>query len=388
MSMRSDPEKIILVSGLILRRVHTLPLRSIVRTTVSRSPIMRLFCVKELELFTQNKSFKIFLHRDDPLTFLPDDRYPRHYIKPGSVKTAFGAFIDVRALGGIALFAAVLRRIGTIFGGKYLENILEALDTAAVNVEHAFSAMRIYVPRAAAVLAVFALAAWAFAYLRKLAALSRFRVGRRGDLIVIKSGLFTIYEHTLVRYNAAPVIIDSPASLAAGRAPVYLYGVMIHPCADRAGFAKLVHILCGKRVGKSFRIRPPKKALFGYCAAPLAWSGVFAALLTLMYISDALRGAMLLKTALYCGLIVSLYSLIICIFYMRWSGITFGKQLCSVGARRSLRLYTAVFPRELIAAETLSQSVFQKRSGLCDIKISAAQRLGFRKFKVSLITKN
>lgn len=387
MDLTLTPDAIILRKGLVFRRIHTIPLRCVVRVTVRRSILLRIFRAKEAELFTQNGKFKLFLRCDEAVPAF--SKPPAHFIKPRLRETAFGAFIDVRALGGIALFAAVLRRIGTIFGGKYLENILDVLDTATENVEHAFSAMQIYVPRVAAALAVFALAAWAFAYLRKLAALSRFRVGRNGEYIVVTSGLFTLYEYTLVRYHAAPVICDSPASLAAKHAPIYLYGVMIYPCSDRASFAKLVHVLCGERIGKSAeRLRPPKRALFGYCAAPLAWSGVFAAALALMYISDELRGAMLLKTALYCGLFVSLYASAVCMFYMKHSGVTFGERLCAVGARRSLRLYTAVFPRKLIAAETLSQSVFQQRSGLCNLKISAAERRGFKGFKLRLIPKD
>ncbi len=377
------PDAIILRRGLVFRRIHTIPLRSVVRVTVRRSILLRIFRAKEAELFTQNGKFKLFLRRGEDVPAF--SRPPAHFIKPRLRETAFGAFIDVRALGGIALFAAVLRRIGTIFGGKYLDNILDALDTAAVNVEHIFSAMQVYVPRTAYVLAVFALAAWMFAYLRKLAALSRFRVGRCGGYVVVTSGLFTLYEHTLVPNSAATVICDSPVSLLAKHAPVYLRGVMICPSLNRKSVPKLVHILSGERLGKKPKITPPRKAAFGYCAVPLGWSAFFAALLTFVYISDKLRGAILLKTALYCGLFVSLYAAAVCLLYIGHSGITIGERLYTVGARRSLRLYTAVFRKELIIGEELSQSVFQRRSGLCNFKLFIAER---RSFKARLLPKN
>ena len=370
---------ITLRKGLLFRRVHTIPKSSVTRITCVRSPLMRIFRAKEVTVFTLNGSFKFFLRRDEQTPFTPTP--PKHFIKPRLGQTAFGTFIDVRALGGILVFAAVLRRIGTIFGGKYLDNILRALDTATENVERVFAAARIYVPRVTAALGVFALAAWAFAYLKRLASLLRFQVGRRGDYIIVRSGLFTFYEHTIVRYNAAAVLVDSPVSLAAKRAPIYLRDVMIYPCADRKSFAKLSHIILGEehieRGEKAAGICPPKKAIFGYCAAPLFWSGAFAALLMTVYHSTALRGAMLIRTALFCGLFVSLYAAVLCLYYMKHSRLAFGERLCLVSARRSFRLYTAVFRKAAVIEETLSQSVFQRRSGLCNYKISTSERRSF-----------
>ncbi len=370
---------IVLRRGLFIRRIHTVPLRSVVRITVKRSVFLRIFRAKEAEICTLNGKFKLFLRRDEQIPFLP--KPPARYIKPRFRETAFGAFIDVRALGAVALFAAVLRRIGTIFGGKYLDGILEVLDTAAVNVEQALSAMRVYVPRAAAALAVFALAAWTFAFLRKLAALSRFCVGRRGEYVTVSSGLFTLYEHTLVLNNAAAVMCDSPVSLIVKHSPLYLRDVMIFPSVRRSELRKVLRVLCGIRSLDPRKTVTPESAVFGFCAAPLGWSGGFAAAIALVYISDRLRKAMLLKTALYCGLFVSLYAAAVCLLYIKHSGIVFGERRV-VCARRTLRLYTAVFDKEAAVGETISQSVFQRRSGSCNFKIYTIER---RSFKVRLI---
>lgn len=373
-------QRIILSKGILFKRVHVIPLGSIVRITCRRSPLLRFFRAKQIEIFTRKGKFKFFLRRDEPVPAFPE--LPPHLIKPRRREIAFGAFIDVRALGAIALFAAIMRRTGTIFGGKYLDNILDLLDTAAVNVEQAFSAMRVYVPRVAAVLGVFALSAWVFAYIRKLAALARFRVGRRGGVIVVTSGLFTLYEHMLVPNSAAMLICDSPVSLAVKHAPVYLRGVMIYPCADRAAFAKLSHILGGKRLGKFTTARPPKSAWFGYCAVPFWWSTGFAAALSVVYIADLPYSVMLLKTALYCGLFVSVYAAAVYLYYMRRSGVTTENGVSRIAVRRSMRLYTAVFPTNAVTKNTVSQSIFQRRSGLCNFKVSTNEP---RSFKARLI---
>lgn len=368
MSLKLSDEKITFKKGIIFRRIHTLPPCSVVRITVKRSPILRLFRVKQAELFTRNGSFKLFLRRDERLPF--DSKRPVHFIKPRFRETAFGAFIDVRALGSITLFAAVMRRIGTVFGGKYLDRVLEALDSAAVTVEQTFSAMRVYVPRVAAALGVFALAAWAFAYFRRLAALARFRVGRRGGVVVVESGLLTLYEHVLVPNSAAVIICDSPVSLLAKHAPVYLRGVMIYPSANRASALKLVHILSGGRLGKDPKITPPKSAWFGYCAVPLWWSVGFAAALALVYIINVPYPTALLKTALYCGLFVSVYMAAVYLYYMGHSGIQSGSGVCRIAVRRSGRLYTAVLANGEVTAETVSQNMFQRRSGLCNLRLT------------------
>lgn len=376
-------EKLTLTKGLFLKRIHVIPFSSVVRITCKQSLLQRLFRAKQIELFTRNGSFKFFLRRDEPVPAFHEP--PAHFIKPRFREVVFGAFIDVRALGAIALFAAVMRRIGTIFGGRYLDGILALLDNAAVNVERAFAAMRVYVPRVAAVLAVFALSAWVFSFLRRLDALARFRVGRSGGQseasVVVTSGFFTLYETMLVPNSSAAVVCDSPVSLLFKHAPVYLRGAMIYPCADRAACFKLARILCGERADRRMKrrmTRPPKKALFGYCAAPLWQSAGFAAALALVYAAGLPYSVMLLKTALYCGLIISLYTAAVYLYYMKYSGIAADGGVCLIAARRFMRLYTALLPASSVTARTVSQSVFQRCSGLCDFKISTDEPQSFK----------
>ena len=393
MSMEIFPEKIVLKKGFFISRVHTLPLSSVVRVTIKRSPILRLFRVKQTEFFTKKGSFKLFLRRDEPLSFLPEDHYPKHYIKPRFIETAFGAFIDVRALGGIALFALTIRRLGTVFGGMYLDRVLEALDTAAENVEQALSSLRVYIPKVAAAVGVFALAAWVFAYLRRLASLSRFCVGRikkdSGSLIVVKSGLLTLYEHMLVpNSDAAIMICDSPVSLLAKHAPVYHRGVMVYPAADRSSAHKLVHILSGERLGKTEMISPPKSAWFSYCAVPFWWSIGFAIALVIVYVFGKDRPTALLKTALYCGIFICVYAVLVYLYYMRYSGVKSNDHIMRVSFRRSMRLYTAFIFSDKTAANllpntvTITENIFQRRSGLCNFLLSTAEP---RKIKARLL---
>lgn len=374
MRLEAAENTLILYKGLVFRRIHKIPASSILRITVRRTLPLRILRIKSAELFTLNGRFKLYLHSDEEIPF---GTRPERYSKPSFKKTAFGAFIDVRALGAVALFAAVLRRIGAIFGGKYLDDILKALDAAAVNVEQALAALRVYVPKAAAVIAVFALAAWVFAFLRKLAALSRFRVGRSGDFVAVTSGVITLYEHILVRNSAALIFKNSPISLALKHCPVYLRGVMIYPCAAEI---KIVP----KRVSDGF----PKRVWFAHCIAPLTWGCGFAALLIIIYVSKTLRGALLLRTGAWCGLFVSLYSTTVYLYYMKYSALIFRGGIYRISARRFTRFCAVVFVEDIVTSQKTSQSPFQRRSGLCDLKIYAAERFGADKIRIRHIPKD
>ena len=151
-------------------------------------------------------------------------------------------------------------------------------------------------------------------------------------------------------------------------------GVMIFPSAPSEKASKIIRALCKIPADNAPKIKPPSSSFFGFCAAPFWWAVGFSAALTLLYLSENFRSAMLLKTVLYCGLIVSLYTVLVCLVYMSRSGIAVGKSTVITSSRRSLRLFTNIVPRGTIVENTLSQSIFQKRSGRCNCRLATAER--------------
>lgn len=370
--LRFSDKEISLEKGLLLKRLSVMPMNSVVRITSRRTLFLRLFRAKEIEVFTLGGKMRFFLSRNERLPFLPEKR--RVIAKPRFREIMLGAFIDTRALGGIFVFAAVLRRISAIFGGEYLNYIISALSQTAGELEKALGFFRVTVPRIAITLAAFALGAWIFAYLRKLARLARFRVSVSGGVLFAESGVVTLYEHALVSNSAASsecavIRCDTLTTVLARRAPLYFRGVMVCPCSKRIELP-------------AKRLSSPKRAFFGHIAEPLAWLGAFAAALVAIGLAD--HSAMLLKTVLYSGIIVNLYTAVLYLLYMRRSGAAFGEKLLSVSARRGLRLYTVVFPCNALIGTSVSQSVFQRWSGSCNYKISLTER---RKFTVRQLPK-
>lgn len=369
--LKFTENEIILERGIILRRKSVLPLKSIVRVTSERPLLLRIFSAKKITVYAVRGKITFYLHKNEPLPFLPEMRSAP--LKPRFSAVMFGAFADTRALGGLALLAAFLRRISSIFGSEYFDGVISAISDTAETLTNALSVLHIAVPRIAAVLAVFVLAAWSLAFARKLLHLANLRAARHGDLLRVQSGVITLYEHTLV-LNSAAVMVSPLSALLAGRAPIYLRGVMIFPSAPDALAPKLLSTLCGIPADDAPRIKPPRSSFFGFCAVPFWWTVGLSAALALTYLSESLRSAMLLKTALYCALLVSLYALPVCLVCMKHSGISAGKRTVSVSHRQSLRLFTAVVPRGTIVENVLSQSVFQRRDELCSCKLVLAER--------------
>lgn len=372
-------KEIRLRKGLVIRRVSVLPLSSAVRVTVRRTLVMRLLHAKEVTVFTLGGKLVFFLSKNELLPLIPQSR--RNAIAPRFLETAFGAFVDTRALGGLFVFTAALRRVSAVFGGEYFDRVITALTNTANDLERALNFFKITIPKVAITIAVFALGAWVFAYIKKLLRLARFRVFTEtdGSRVIVTSGVVTLYEHALVP-NTAAVRVETLTSLVTRRAPLYLRDVMILPCVKRDTLPKTLEKLCGFKLPKK-RVSSPKRAFFGHILAPLSWLGVCAAALFAAY---SLAYSELLKIALYCWIFVNLYAVVLYLLYMSRSGLALGDDFAVISARRGLRLYTAVFPRSACGNSVITQSIFQKRTGLCNRKIAV---IGDRRYTARQLPK-
>lgn len=374
--------EISLTKGLIIKRAAVLPISAVVRVTARRTLVMRLFGAKEVSVFTLGGKLVFYLSKNEPLPLIPViSKDSAVVLKPRFREQAFGAFIDTRALAGLFVFSAALRRVSALFGGEYFDRVITVLTKTVNDLERALKFFQITIPKIAVTIAVFALGAWVFAFIRKLLRLSRFRVFRETDgcRVIVASGVFTLYEHALVP-NTAAVRTETLVSLVTRRAPLYLRGVMILPCVKRDMLPKRLKTLCGFTMPQS-RLSSPKRAFFGHILAPFFRLGAFAAALFAAY---RLEYSELLKIALYSGVIVNLYAAALYLLFMCRSGLAFGEDFAAVITRRGLRLYTAVFPRCTCELSTITQSVFQKRTGLCNQKISV---VGDRKYTARQLPK-
>ncbi len=366
-------KEVSLEKGLLLKRVSVMPRAAIIRASVRRTPIMRLFRAKEIALFTLCGKITFFLPSNEPFPPFPECEV----FRPKASELLFGAFINTRALGGVFVFSAVLRRFTAIFGSEYWGRLILVLSRTAEELERALKFFHVAVPRITLVISLFALGSWVIAFVRKLLHLSRFSVAVKSGVVYVKSGITTLYEHALVPNSEnAPfaVCCESVTALIARRVQVSLHGVMTAPAVKSRELPQLL---------KAFGINAPKillrtrtRAFFGHIAAPISWFAVFAVSVIALNITQS--SAMLFKTILYAGAIIELYAAVLFLVYMRRSGAAFAAEKIGAGtsrvtARRGLRLYTIIFP-EKSALVKISQSVFQRKGRLCNVKLSFAKR--------------
>ena len=144
--------KIVLTKVFFFKITAIVPRSSVVKIVIKRSPLLRFFRAKHVEIFTLNGKVEFYLGESEPVPFI--SRMPKNCIKPRFSEILFGAFIDARALAGIAFFAIVLRRIGKIFGSSYFDGIISALFSTAEKISDALLVVHVAVPKIAAFAAV------------------------------------------------------------------------------------------------------------------------------------------------------------------------------------------------------------------------------------------
>lgn len=348
--------------------------RDIVRVQIRRTPVLRFLGAKEITVFTQSAKFMFFLSESESLDLI---KIPaKAALKPHFFERLFGAFIDTRALAGILLFVFTLRKIGKIFGGNYLDSVLRAIFTTAESLSKALEITHIVLPRTAVFLAVFALAAWLFSFIEKAVSLSRFELRADNSAVFVKSGLITLYENLLVRNTAAVVARTTLFSMITKRSPLYYRGVLVFPCADKSACRRILRAFFKIRMPNAPAVRSPRRAVFGHCAIPLwLFFGFSAALFALLLSGNG--SALIIRTALTAGIIISAYLFLLFFLYMKRAVFSFSEEAFVISSRKSTALYTAFFPSSLVVGEVCMCSIFQRMSGLCNLKLLLIEKRHF-----------
>lgn len=348
--------------------------RDIVRVQIRRTPVLRFLNAREITVFTQSAKIRFFLSEDESFDLM---KIPaKTALKPRFFERLFGAFIDTRALAGILLFVFTLRKIGKIFGGNYLDSVLRAIFTTAESLSKALEIAHIVLPKTAVFLAVFALAAWLFSFIKKAVSLSRFELRADNSAVFVKSGLITLYEDLLVQNTAAVVARTTLFSLITKRSPLYYRGVLVFPCADKSACRRILRAFFKIRMPNAPAARSPRRAVFGHCAVPLwLFFGFSAALFALLLSGNG--SALIIRTALTAGIIISAYLFLLFFLYMQRAVFSFSEEAFIISSRKSTALYTAFFPSSLVVGEVCRCSIFQRMSGLCNLKLLLIEKRHF-----------
>ncbi len=365
-SLSFEGDIIHLEKGLILRRVSDIPFSRAVLCEIRRSPLLRILGGKHVTIVTHSGKISFYMKRGERLPFLP--RRSGAIIRPSRFRIVCGAFEGTRAFGGTFTFAAAISRVGSVLGSEYSEKITSALELAADSVFETLSAVNIAVPRIAAVIAVFLIAAWLFAFVRKYIMLSRFALSAKKGFVTVRHGLITLYESTLVLNNINAVISRRAVTgTLGGIAGVYCMDRLIFPPIKNGERKRLLKSVFGLECPDSAPIKPPFGAVFAYCGVPFWWFFGSAAALFAVYLAErytVIPPLPLIRSALWFAAVISLYNVFTRALYMSRCGIMTKDGVCELSCIKKSRLCTADIPLEKIVSRKTRRTRFSEKSGL------------------------
>ena len=362
--------------GFILHRTDVIRTDSITATEYKRTLLLRLLRSTKVTVRTLSGKATFYIGKDETLPFLPKHRGIA--IRPDRRSVLFGAFTSTRALSGVVVFSLAIYRLGSVLGDSYYTRLLSALFTTAEELDKALRLVQLTLPRISIITALFIVAAWLFAFVRKVVSLSSFSVSRYGDTLTVRHGAITLYEYTLCLNDLNAVIFSDDLSTLLANAPsVYVHGIMVFPPVRRPVAQRLCRMFFGI-TSAPIQIRPSKGQLIGHIALPLGiMSGFFVALI-LSYIaqhSGYSPPTPLLRSILWTGILASLWLAVAYGIYMLRTGIGTQPSALRITARKGARLLTAIIPQNRLCSQKISGSILSRRRGICDYSVTAAGKL-------------
>lgn len=369
------PHRLRLCRGLMWRRTTRIPLRWVSTLTVERPLWLRWLGAARVSADTDAGNHRLAdvrltVWRRQATLFIPDSESGA-YLSAKARRIWLLCLLTSDSTGGVLLLAAALRQSSVLLGESIRHQVVDNLEAAA-------DALAL-IPRTAALLILIVALGWGVSTVRHLLRHLPFALCRREDTLTVYMGMLTRRIHCCAM--GAINYVDIRQTLAAHLLKVYTvyinctgYGkdkntlsVVIPPCRRRR-MAQEWEILFPHLRPCRLTLHPAKGALLRYLRLPLL-------LLLLLPLGGQMAGRLFppwRELAIY----LSLLALLPCLWLgavqiaaRRKAGIGYdGGQvwLCYAGR---LSIHRVTIPREKVAAVHLRQSLWQRRRGVCDLRI-------------------
>ena len=369
------PERLRLQRGLIWRRTAYIPLGLVTTLTVERPLWLRMLGAAHVAADTDAGSHRtadvrLTVGREQANLFLPQT--DGGYTLPiAGWRVWLLALLASDSFSGILLLATVFRQSGILLGEGLQQALLDNLEAAA-------DAIAI-IPRTAALLTMLLMAGWLLGTGRHLLRHLPFSVCRHEDTVTLRAGLFDYRTHGCA--VGAIHYADRRQTLTARL--LKLHTVYISCTGYGKDKNTLAVLLPPARAGQIQRelaallptitpipltLRPARGALLRYMRLPLL---LLAAIPPTGQVARALF-PLWQELILYLCLMATLPCL--------WLLAVRVLDRCSAGLGHADGRYTAVYSRRLtlhrvtipahkVAAVHIRQSLWQRRRGICDIKL-------------------
>lgn len=365
---------LILRRGILLRRTTRIPLSHVTTLIVERPLWLRLTGGARVVADTDAghhrlADLRLLVRRGQVDVFLPEANRVRFRAAGGRLLLL--SVLSSDSLGGFLLLAAVLRHGSILLGEGLRHMVLNNLESAA-------EALAL-IPKTAAILILSLAAAWLAGTVRLFGRHLPFRVCRTRDTLIVYTGFLTRRIHCCAL--GAVNYLDRRQTLTAhllGWHTGYIsctgYGkdrntraVLIPPC--RPPTLRLeAGLFLPTMAHHTLSIRPARGALWRYWRRPLllmaalplgAWGG--SVLLP--------RWQSLITYLAVMAVFPCLWLLAVGWIDRRTAGLGFEHGCFCLAYSRRLTLHRVTIPRHKVAMVLTRQSLWQKRTGVCTVKL-------------------
>lgn len=379
-----QPEGIMIRKGIFLRQERFLPFASI--TVISSRAPWYYRPIRAVRLTadtdggrTAQPDFSITVRRELALRIadaararlIPERSFRRTYI-PRNLYIVFFSFLTSNSLTGVLYLWAALSQAENIFGAPLRAQLFRTFTELAE--WYSFG-----LPPFFAILAYFILGCWLLSFLQNMQQHLRFSTVRYGGALVVRSGLFSLRQHTVAvsRINFL-TLRQSLFSKLLGLMSVFIhctgYGknkdelAVLLPSGRKREILNNLKLLLPEIPLVKKQIRPRLQYLSRFLIPPLTLClAVLAAGLAALYLISG-YDRVLVFLLVICE-IPCLWWLVVKLFAFFHTGIGVSDQALTIYYTRAYQVITCSIPREKITKITLQQTLFQLPTQCCDVMI-------------------
>ncbi len=372
--------------GILLRRERWLPVRAISLLECSAPFWGRPLHLAELHVIdmTGAPALRLFLRERDAArlrAMLPamGECAVRH-------RVSFRRLLLFSVLCSSSLSGAAYAAVFWMQGREVLAELPEALQPGAQlqRVAQALTEALHGLPPAAAVAGMLLGAAWGLSLLRNLLRFGRFAMETDGEQVQLRAGLFTVRRSLLqsrsiqfleLRQNL-PMLLLRQYALSAHGAGTHNARVCLPLLRHRETAQRLPRLLPGAAL-QSPALRPERAAWWSYLWAPV--TGMAAVLVGVPLLRRLLpQIAAMLTLAGWLVLLPLGWKLLVQLAALQISGISEKNGMLCLRGARGQGFRTLLVPRAHIAAVQVVQYPWQRRAGLCHLRLTLSGAGGTR----------
>lgn len=368
-----SPHRLRLCRGVFVSRTTLIPLRWVTTLTVERPLWMRPFDAVRVSADTDSGNhrladLRLTVWRQHAALFVPQAE-DGLYLHAKGWRIWLLSLLSSDSLGGLLLVSAALRQSSILLGEGIRRTVMDNIEAAADTL--------VVIPRTAAILILILAAGWLTGTVRRLLRHLPFVLCRRQDTLTVYMGRVTQRIHCCAM--DAIHYVDIRQTLTAHLLKIYTvyisctgYGkdkntlaVVIPPCRH---LQTEWQVLFPHLRPCTVTLRPAKGAVLRYLRLPLL-------LLIALPLAGGAVGRLFplwRELAVYLSLLATLPCLwlgAVRIAACRVAGVGYADGQYSLCYAERLSLHRVTLPKEKVVMVHLRQSLWQRRRGVCDLRL-------------------